>query len=151
MVSGAGAEVIAARAPGDVFATWMRWERGQVGICEFVQRRQRRLEIRKTGNPKNNKHNENPSHQKYWHNTQGEQHPDPFRNLCLTCFAGRENIWMFTFAVPISFVGKQGALAAIEDIQAKFDNSKDVQIWCASRLCNFLTNLQQSPREVFDA
>ena len=30
--------LVAARAPCDVFDHWVRWERGQVGICELVQR-----------------------------------------------------------------------------------------------------------------
>jgi len=31
------AKYIAARAPCDVFYPWVRWERGQVGIWEFVR------------------------------------------------------------------------------------------------------------------
>ena len=37
------------KGPCDVFDPWVRWERGQVGISEFVRRR-RRLEIWGAGN-----------------------------------------------------------------------------------------------------
>ena len=36
------------KGPCDVFYPWVRWERGQIGICEFVRRR--RLEIWEPGN-----------------------------------------------------------------------------------------------------
>ena len=41
--------LVAARAPCDVFDPWVRWERSQVGISEFVRVR-RRPEIWEPGN-----------------------------------------------------------------------------------------------------
>ena len=52
-----GYSLVAARVPCDLFNPWVRWERGQAGIWEFIRRQ--RLEAWKSGNPEKSKQQQN--------------------------------------------------------------------------------------------